>query len=258
MNKSIVISLFVVLGLNNCSFNKKVKNEEISLKSSYVENSDNINQKAAKSRPIRPNKVLLTAFSSHRLVTLYKEKLSGNGENAYVDGNYYYNSHPEEFNVNGNSWHYHYLPGLEAVYGYNMFNIAHYDIDKKEKQLFFENSVIINTLYYPSFIQDTLNGKPIERNYYLVTVYDEDTNKDSTINTNDLRRLYCFNLDATERTPLIPSNYSVLSSEYDPQNDLMYLYAKYDENANGMRDTDEPIHVFSLNLKSPKLADRLY
>jgi hypothetical protein len=53
-------------------------------------------------------------------------------------------------------------------------------------------------------------------------------------------------------------NYSVLSSAYDSANDHMFIYAKLDENGNGRKEEKEPIHIFWIDLKSPKIASKMY
>lgn len=92
----------------------------------------------------------------------------------------------------------------------------------------------------------------MNRKFYMVSVYDEDTNKDGFINVKDLRRFYHFNLDVTENSNLIPKDYSVMSSEYDPDNDLMYVFARKDENKNGQMEYEEPTNIFWIDLKNPK------
>ena len=137
-------------------------------------------------------------------------------------------------------------------------NIGHYDLETKTKNNLFEKPVVIKTLYYPSFIQDALNYRPTQRDYYMVSVYDEDTNQDSLINQKDLRRFYHFDLFGKDKKTLIPKNYSVLSSEYDPENDFMFIFANLDENKNGKREEAEPVHAFWLDLKAPDTGERLY
>lgn len=158
----------------------------------------------------------------------------------------------------GNNWNYNFMPGLEAVYGYNMVNVSLYDVALQKEKKFFPKPVLIKTLYYPAFSQDMLNYEPVSRRYYLVSAYDEDTNGDGAINIKDLRRFYLFDIHGTSQGPLVPKDYSVYKSEYDPANDLMYVFAKLDENTNGRRDEYEPIHVYWVDLKDPLRTGRLY
>ena len=150
------------------------------------------------------------------------------------------------------------MPGLSAISGYNMTNIADFNAITNKRTDFFIENVLINTVYFPAVVEDTLNGEVVKRNYYLVSAYDEDTNKDSIINHKDLRRFYHFDLNARKKTSLIPRNYSVLSSQYDYINDFMYIKAKYDTNTNGKREATEPTHIFWINMKNPKSAKRAY
>lgn len=123
---------------------------------------------------------------------------------------------------------------------------------------FFKKPAFIKTLYYPSFEQDSINKKPVNRNYYLVSVYDEDTNKDTILNKKDLRHFYLFDSTNTVKTLLIPADYSVIRSQYDWHNDVMYIYASQDIDKNGMRDKKEPIHIFWIDLRKPTKAIRMY
>lgn len=113
-------------------------------------------------------------------------------------------------------------------------------------------------MYFPSFTNDTLNYEPVLRKYYMISVYNDDTNKDGFINLKDLRRFYYFDLNAQNRKPLIPENYSVMSSEYDSANDYMYVFAQLDENNNGQAEDDEDIHVFWIDLENPHNKGRQY
>jgi hypothetical protein len=150
------------------------------------------------------------------------------------------------------------MPGLEAIYGYNMVNISHYNTETKKQKYLFDHPVLIKTLYFPSFSVDTLNFKPVQRDFYLISVYDEDTNKDGFINPTDLRRFYSFELNGLNKIELIPQNYSVIRSEYDSANDYMYVFAQLDENNNGNRDQKENIHIFWIDLKNPANNGRQY
>jgi hypothetical protein len=154
--------------------------------------------------------------------------------------------------VVGNNWNSNFMPGFEAVYGYNFVNISHYNNLTKTEELFFEKPVLIKTFYYPAFSKDTLNFEPVNRNYYMVSVYDEDSNKDGFINVKDLRRFYYFDIEGRNKRSLIPEGYSVLSSEYDSPNDFMYVFAKADKNKNGQMESEEPTSIFWIDLKSPE------
>jgi hypothetical protein len=150
------------------------------------------------------------------------------------------------------------MPGFEAVYGYNMVNVSHYDIETQTQKNFFEKPVLVKTLYYPSFSKDTLNYKPVSRNYFLLSAYDDDTNKDGLINLKDLRRLYYFDIDGKNKRALIPMNYSVFKSEYDPANDFMYVFANLDETNNGQIEELEPVTIFWIDLKNPERTGKQY
>lgn len=206
----------------------------------------------------RPQNVLLTAHPTHRITPLFKVNYTKKHE-SYIGSNaFHYRYTSEEEEEIDNNWNGNLMPGFEAVYGYNLVNVSHFNTATQTQHLFFEKPVLVKTLYYPTFSKDTLNAKPITRNFYMASVYDEDTNKDGMINLKDLRRFYYFDIDAGNKRPLVPKNYSVLSSEYDSANDFMYVFAKQDENNNGKCEDKESIHIFWIDLNNPEKTGRQY
>jgi hypothetical protein len=206
----------------------------------------------------RPRNVLLTFHPAHRLTPIYKVNYNKRTNEPFVGSNNYYSSYWEFGEMDGNHWHNNFMPGFEAVYGYNFVNISHHNAADSTDKLFFEKPVLIKTLYYPAFSKDTLNQKPMFRNHYMVSAYDEDTNKDGLINLRDLRRFFLFDLDLRNSELLVPINYSVIHSEYDPANDFMYVFAVLDDNGNGQIDSKEPMHIFWVNLSDPKQRGAQY
>jgi hypothetical protein len=200
-----------------------------------------------------PSKVILTGLDNHRLVSIYKSKATTNSTENSSGSSYSYDS-----DESGDESIEHFMPGIDIVFGYNLLNIAHYDLKLEKGNYLFSHPVLVKTLYYPSFTPDSLDNQPINRNYYLVSVYDEDTNKDSLINKKDLRRFYHFDASSSIKKLLIPIDYSVIRSEYDSKNDLMYIFARQDANKNGTQDKAEPVHVFWFSLKTPDIAKLLY
>lgn len=200
-----------------------------------------------------PSKVILTGLADHRLVSIYKSKATTNSTENSSRSSYSYDS-----DESGDESNEHFMPGIDILFGYNLLNIAHYDLKLEKGNYLFSHPVLVKTLYFPSFTQDSLDNQPINRNYYLVSVYDEDTNKDSLINKRDLRRFYHFDASSNIKKLLIPIDYSVVRSQYDSKNDLMYIFARQDENKNGTQDKTEPVHVFWFSLKTPDIAKLLY
>lgn len=248
----------LLISCNSRNNKKYQKGVTLSQQESGVEEQNQNDKKKTEKLITRPTEVIQTGHLDHRLVSIYKLNYNKDRRRYYTGTNYHYSSYYYDAYDTTDAWHNHFMPGLEAMYGYNMMNIAHYNVKTNERNNFFEQPVLINTLYYPAELTDTTNNQPVTRNYYLVSVYDEDTNQDSIINTKDLRRFYHFDLDAKKKTTLIPKGYSVLSSEYDTENDLMYIYAQHDKNENGRREKEDPIHVFCINLKQPEAAERVY
>ena len=206
----------------------------------------------------QPSSVLLTGISNVRLTTVYKVNLNKDDKTTFIGSNTFHYVYSESEDRTALQWNHHIIPGFEAVYGYNMVNVSHFDITLNKQKSFFEKPVLIKTLYFPSFLQDTLNKSLINRNYFMVSTYNEDTNKDGFINPRDLRRIFLFKLSGERQKALVPENYSVLKSEYDSGNDFLYLFAKLDKNNNGKHEQSEPTHVFWVDLKDPNKTGRLY
>lgn len=200
-----------------------------------------------------PNKVILTGLADHRLVSIYKSNQVMNSADNQHSSNYY-----DDGDESGDESTEHFMPGIDILFGYNLLNIAHYDLKLEKGNFLFNHPVLVKTVYFPSFLPDSMNNEPINRNYYLVSVYDEDTNKDSLINKKDLRRFYHFDATGQVRKQLLPPDYAVVRSQYDSKNDLMYIFAKHDDNKNGTPDKTEPIHVFWFSLQTPGTAKQLY
>lgn len=199
----------------------------------------------------RPGNLLLTGNPDYRLTPVYMVNYNERTERYFIGSNHFHSNYGGIGKEGDNNCNYNYMPGLEAVYGYNMVGASlFYAPDNGQKQLF-DTPVLIKTLYYPTTSKDTLFGTPVSRNYYMVSLYNEDTNKDGFINLNDLRRFFWFNLTGKKQGLLIPENYSVLKSEYDPYSDRMAVYAQLDENENGQRDHGEQEHIFWIDLKDP-------
>lgn len=197
----------------------------------------------------RPSNVLLTGIPNVRLTTVYKVNLNKKDGTTFIGSNNYLYNYTEL--EQGNNWNENIMPGLEGVCGYNLVNISHYDLQSNKKKELFDKPVLIKTLYYPSFSKDTLNSKIVKRNFIMVSVYNDDTNKDGFINQKDLRRFYLFASNGERQNQLVPENYSVFKSEYDSDNDLMFVFARLDKNANGQIEDNEPINIFWIDLKDP-------
>jgi hypothetical protein len=253
---------FVILLLASCSSDDEVKEEQIRVENSG-EGSD-VETDTAQANAVQgnmsmrqlaavPNSVVLTGMPQHRLITVYKTKRGGGTRAMYyrTSSSYYY----EESEREGEE---HFMPGIDLIRGYNLVNIAHYDMATEKLTHLFEHPVLVRSVYYPSFHQDSLYKKPVNRDYYLISVYDTDTNSDTLINKKDLRRFYCFNATCSEKIQLIPTDYYVVRSQYDPKNDVMFVFAQQDTDNNGTTDKKEPLHIFWFNLKKPDKAKRLY
>lgn len=254
---SSVLILSLLFSCNRNKYNYK-ESKGIALEESQSENKEVKAIDLSGKLLSRPSNIVKTNYDNHRLITVYKVNYDKDGKNPFIGHNRFYREYSYNYFEEYNAWHNHFMPGLEALYGYNLIKVNHINLLTSEKKSFFNKYVLFNTLYYPAVKNDTLNNQHIQRDYYLASVFDEDTNNDSIINHIDLRRFYKFDLDLNERVLLIPKNYSVMSSEYDYKNDLMYIFARIDKNNNGIRDENEEIHVFSIDLKNPEAGERVY
>jgi hypothetical protein len=261
MNKiSAILTLTLVYLMTSCSDGKlDEKGFQVSPTSEDTENELNngLNRDSLKFET-RPSNVLLTGVPNVRLTTIYKVNLNKKDNSTFIGSNSFHYKYEETEGNTGNNWNNNLMPGLEAVYGYNLTNISHYDIKENKQKNFFEKPVLIRTLYYPTFSKDTLNYKPVNREYFIVSVYNDDTNKDGFVNLKDLRRIYLFDINGVRQKALIPENYSVFKSEYDSDNDFMFVFAQLDNNNNGRQDEGEPIHIFWIDLKDPNKTGRQY
>lgn len=252
-------TLMLICILTSCKPRKVQKEEQISIHTDAPSGDSVLNSIEGNVSftqiPTSPNSVLLTGLADHRLVTIYKSKKN---KDVQPDESYSYSKNSYDYDGNETGHEEHFMPGLDILYGYFLLNIAHYDMKTGKLNFLLNHPALIKTLYYPSFEQDSLNKKPINRNFYLMSVYDEDTNKDTLINRKDLRRFYYFDAGGSIKIQLVPADYSVFRSQYDSGNDAMYLFAKQDTNKNGTGDPKEPVHIFWINLKDPTHAKRLY
>ncbi len=255
MEKIYIVTFFCFLIIvSSCSKKKHYeKGFSVSPETETSEEKD-INGIAQDSISIktRPTSVLMTGHADYRLTTIYKLNYDKKDDYYYTGSNNFYRNYEELGYTKGNQWHYNFMPGLQAVYGYNLVNISLKNTNTNKESTLFNKPVLIKTLYIPSFSNDTLLNEPVKRNYYMISAYDEDTNKDGYINTKDLRRFYVFNLSGREKENLIPLNYSVVSSEYDCANDYMYVFTQLDENKNGQIEETENVHIYWIDLKNPR------
>jgi hypothetical protein len=206
----------------------------------------------------RPSKVILTGMPASRLTPVYRVFYNERNPKGYIGTTRFHLNYSSLARSEGNQWHGHFMPGIAATHGNMMVNVSHHDVSTQARHNLFDAPVLIHTLYYPARSPDTLAFQPIQRNYYLVSVYDEDSNVDGFITASDLRRFYAF--DPAGRNPkvLVPKTHAVLSSQYDPDHDLMYVFARWDENANGEQEPSEAIHIFWVDLKDPSRTGRIY
>lgn len=254
----LVIQLTLFVAIFSCNDKSYEKNKGFSVAESILEN-DTLNEVYNDSLKMKTKAVgvQMTAFNRYRLTSIFKVNFNAKDEFYFTGSNDFRGSYSES-NSNGNDWNNHIFPGFECLYGYNLVNMSLFDFETKTQKKFFKKPVLIKSFYFPSFETDTLNYKPVLRNCYLVTVYDEDTNKDGKVNFKDLRKIYYFDISGNNETKLLPDSYSVVGSDYDSANDYMYINAKLDENKNGQIEETEATQIFWFDLKNPLNSGTIY
>lgn len=244
----LIIALISSFFIISCKREKEIEEEQLTF-SEYQQSKKPSGLATDVSFPSTSGTVLLTGMDDVRLIPVYKVDPKSNRDmqneysTTYYD-RYYYNAEDED------NYKY-FMPGIDIIYGYNMVNMGHYDLTNEKLSYFFDHPVLIRTLYFPGERRDSLYNQPVNRDYFMVSVYDEDTNRDSLINTRDMRRMYHFDRLSTTKTTLLPPEYSAIRSTYDYKNDIMYIYARFDENSNGTPEREEPIAIFRLRLSEP-------
>jgi hypothetical protein len=224
----------------------------------------------SKAIPTRPGAVLLTGIKKLRLTPVFLVNFNPKTRESWVGTirhHYTYDDYSESFEYGSLPdgrpkrlavQHGNYLPGLEVVNGFRMVNIMHSNLETGQNSRVFSNPVLIHNLYFPSTTLDSILGIPVFRNYCLVSVFDEDTNKDGLLNAKDFRRFFYISPENGQIQPLLNRNYSVLGSDYDAFNDYMIVKAKLDENQNGLMEINDPVHLYWIDLKDPLHRGRLY
>ena len=243
----VVASLF----LFSCekSNHKLNKGFEVELPEAEDDNNPNEPKLHMASFETRPGPVINTAHAEHRITPVFKINHDKKGK-PFIGSIGYHKNYRNYYRDYDNDPG-HFMPGLEAVYGFNLTNVAHHRTDTMSQNFLFKQPALIKTLYYPAMPTDSINDEPVLRDYYLVSTYDQDSNRDSVINWKDQRHFYYFDLNGNNQTAIVPMGYSVLNCRYDESNDFMYVYAQQDGNKNGKREANESIHIFWVDLNNP-------
>lgn len=257
LNLNWVKILIATLSLAACrSSQKDIKEEQISVPQIQSQKSADSILQAKKldslANTLVPTSVIITGLPNYRLVSIYKPVVNKQNKTVTFDYSRSYEGNSEYWGET------HFMPGIDILYGYNLVNIGHYDIKNEKTTTLFDKPVLIKTLYYPSAYPDSIDKKPVQRNYFLVSVYDEDTNHDSVLNKKDLRHFYYIDESNSQKIALIPQDYSVVRSQYDANNDFMYIYTRKDDNKNGTIEGNDARKIFWISLKAPAEAKVLY
>lgn len=251
-------SAYIVLALAIALFSCKGKKERKKQELRISEISDTLNAGIAENSfgqiSSAPSNIILTGMDSIRLFAVYKSNPDQERTVHNIGRTTYY--FDEEDSTTEGSYRY-FMPGIDVVRGFYLINIGHYNLQTNSLTYFFDKPVLVRNLYFPGIKRDFLAGKAIHRNYFLVSVYDEDTNQDSIINVKDMRRFYYFDKQNTQKISLLPKAFSAISSSYDYKNDIMYINAKLDSNGNGIPEANEPISIFWIALESPTTSKKI-
>jgi hypothetical protein len=255
--KIVAISFACVFTLSACNRRHESKEGTVIVNDSVNDlRTENVDAQSLK-LGTQPGRVLLTGIPQYRLTPVLKLNWDRDARRTFVTGIDFRTEYGEDV-VGIDVRHGHIVPGFEAACAYNMVNVSHFDHQTKQARQLFDSLVLVKTIYFPAADQDTLHRLPVHRDCYMISVFDEDTNKDGFVNQNDLRRFYHFALPSLEKTPLIPKDYAVLSSQYDPGNDFLHIVTRQDLNANGKVDGDDPMHIFWIDMKNPKVNGMLF
>lgn len=246
----------------SCGEKDEKKMEGLTYEEQQVTMSDSIGNSLKRGEQLTTssNTVLLTGIDHVRLIPTYKVRPKTDRSIEYDEGTTYqrlYTTDEDGRKVLEEDDFAYFMPGMDIVYGYNMVNLGHYDIATGKLTHFFDKPALIRTVYFPGVKPDSLFKQRVTRNYFLVSAYDEDTNRDSLVNRKDMRKLYHFDEINSKKTPLIPNGFSPIRSTYDYKNDIMYIYARYDSNKNGTPERKEPINIFYIKLNEPTIVRRM-
>lgn len=246
----LIIALISSFFMLSCKSKKEKKEEQLTF-TEYQQNDTPKGLSSNQPLTTSSNSVLYTGMNDIRLIPIYKINPKINRDLQYEYSSTYYDRSYYGYESDSEEDFKYFMPGIDIIYGYNMVNMGHYDLINEKLTYFFDHPVLIRTLYFPGTRKDSLYQEPITRDYFMVSVYDEDTNRDSLINTHDIRRMYHIDRLNIQKTPLLPPEYSAIRSTYDYKNDIMYIYARYDENGNGTPEKQEPIAIFRIRLSEP-------
>jgi len=247
----LITGLFILLFLiGSCKKKTEEKEEQLTF-SEYQQTDTPKGLSSTIPFTTSSNSVLLTGIDHIRLIPIYKIDPKVNRDLQYEYSTTYYNSRYYGYESDSDENFKYFMPGIDIIYGYNMVNMGHYDLTNDKLTYFFDHPVLIRTLYFPGTQKDSLYREPVMRDYFMASVYNEDTNRDSLINTRDMRRMFHIDQLNMQKTALLPPDYSAIRSTYDPKNDIMYIYARYDENGDGTPEKQEPIAIFRIGLKDP-------
>ncbi len=256
MNK--IFFLLLTIFLISCNSSNELDKKGLQVEEvTDSKDSKNVIKKDSLDFKVKSLGVLLTGNPNVRIAPLFKLNYNEKDKTYYTGSSeFHYNYYVDDLKE-GNYWQ-NIIPGFDALYGYNLVNIFHFDHQENKGKNLFEKPVLIKTCYYPSSRVDTLSFQPLNRNFYMISVYDEDTNNDKYINSKDLRRFYFFDKNGENMSLIIPKKYSVIGADYDADNDYLYINAIHDLNKDGKTSDDEPISIFYINLKNPALKGLIY
>ena len=87
----------------------------------------------------KPRNILLTGNAAHRLTPIFRVNYDKRTKKPYTGSNNFLYNYEEHGEGEGNQWNHNFMPGIEAVNGYNFVNISHYNNESKTEHQFFEN-----------------------------------------------------------------------------------------------------------------------
>ena len=124
-----LIAILIIIKSLGCS-NSKVQHKEFQAR----EISENEGAGKHLGLPVdsidfetKPRNVLLTQNPIHRLTPIYKVNYDVRSRKPFTGSNNFHPDYSEYGECEGNNWNNNFMPGFEAVYGYNFVNISYYN-----------------------------------------------------------------------------------------------------------------------------------
>ncbi|MBS4040430.1 MAG: hypothetical protein KGZ81_07505 [Flavobacteriales bacterium] len=89
-----------------------------------------------------------------------------------------------------------------------------------------------------------------QKPFLLMALYDQDTNKDQLINTNDIKAMYLSEIDGEKLTKISPDQMEWIDWNYQESLQRIYFRCVADTDQNGKFEKSDKVHYFYVDLKA--------